>query len=53
MVAASPPRYARQAELDNYDNNNVDLDLNVDGGDLYDYFEGIDETQVRESFKVS
>lgn len=51
VVAASPPRYARQAELDNYDNNNVDQ--NVDGGDLYDYYDEIDETQVRESFKVS
>ncbi|XP_077090554.1 epiphycan [Siphateles boraxobius] len=46
VVAASPPRYARQAELDNYDNNNVDLDLNVDGGDLYDYYDEIDETQI-------
>ncbi|XP_056091729.1 epiphycan isoform X3 [Rhinichthys klamathensis goyatoka] len=46
VVAASPPRYARQAELDNYDNNNVDLDLNVEGGDLYDYYDEIDETQI-------
>ncbi|KAK7149678.1 hypothetical protein R3I94_009097 [Phoxinus phoxinus] len=47
VVAASPPRYARQAE-DNYDNNNnnVELDINVDGGDLYDYYDEIDETQI-------
>lgn len=53
VVAASPRRYARQAELDNYGNNNVDLDLNEDGDDVYDYYNGIDEPQVRESFKVS
>ncbi|XP_073694224.1 epiphycan [Garra rufa] len=46
VVAASPRRYARQAELDNYDNNNVDLDLNVDGDDVYDYYDGIDEPQI-------
>lgn len=51
VVAASPRRYVRQAELDNYDNNNVDLDLNVDSDDVYDYYDGIDEPQVRESFK--
>lgn len=50
VVAASPPRYARQAELDNYDNNNVDL--NVDDV-VYDYYDETDETLVRESFKVS
>jgi len=50
VVAASPPRYARQAELDNYDddNNNVDIDLNKEGGDFYEYYDEIDETQVRE-----
>uniref|UniRef100_A0A673I013 Fibril-forming collagen alpha chain-like n=1 Tax=Sinocyclocheilus rhinocerous TaxID=307959 RepID=A0A673I013_9TELE len=46
VVAASPRRYTRQAELDNYDNNNVDLDLNVDGDDVYDYYDGIDEPQI-------
>ncbi|XP_026065355.1 collagen alpha-2(IV) chain-like [Carassius auratus] len=46
VVAASPRRYARQAELDNYDNNNVDLDKNVDGDDVYDYYDGIDEPQI-------
>ncbi len=51
VVAASPRRYVRQAELDNYDNNNVDLDLNVDSDDVYDYYDRIDEPQVRESFK--
>ncbi|XP_016106377.1 epiphycan-like [Sinocyclocheilus grahami] len=45
VVAASPRRYVRQAELDNYDNNNVDLDLNVDSDDVYDYYDGIDEPQ--------
>lgn len=53
VVAASPRRYARQAQLDKYDNNNVDLDLNPDGDDSYDYYDGIDEPQVRESFKFS
>lgn len=53
VVAASPPRYARQAELEKYDNNNVDLDLNVDADDVYDYYDAIDEPQVRDSFKVS
>ncbi|XP_059361179.1 aggrecan core protein-like isoform X1 [Carassius carassius] len=43
VVAASPRRYARQAELDNYDNNNVDLDKNMD---VYDYYDGIDEPQI-------
>uniref|UniRef100_A0A671MY12 Collagen alpha-1(IV) chain-like n=1 Tax=Sinocyclocheilus anshuiensis TaxID=1608454 RepID=A0A671MY12_9TELE len=46
VVAASPRRYVRQAELDNYDNNNVDLDLNVDSDDVYDYYDGIDEPQI-------
>ncbi|XP_026065292.1 collagen alpha-2(IV) chain-like isoform X1 [Carassius auratus] len=46
VVAASPRRYARQAELDNYDNNNVDLDKNVDGTDVYDYYDGFDEPQI-------
>uniref|UniRef100_A0A8C1Y141 Epiphycan n=1 Tax=Cyprinus carpio TaxID=7962 RepID=A0A8C1Y141_CYPCA len=46
VVAASPRRYARQAELDNYGNNNVDLDLNEDGDDVYDYYNGIDEPQI-------
>ncbi|XP_048011441.1 epiphycan isoform X1 [Megalobrama amblycephala] len=46
VVAASPPRYARQAELDKYDNNNVDLDLNVDADDAYDYYDAIDEPQI-------
>uniref|UniRef100_A0A673JEJ0 Aggrecan core protein-like n=1 Tax=Sinocyclocheilus rhinocerous TaxID=307959 RepID=A0A673JEJ0_9TELE len=46
VVAASPRRYIRQAELDNYDNNNVDLDLNVDSDDVYDYYDGIDEPQI-------
>ncbi|XP_050964558.1 epiphycan isoform X2 [Labeo rohita] len=46
VVAASPRRYARQAELDKYDNNNVDLDLNPDGDDSYDYYDGIDEPQI-------
>ncbi|ROI15448.1 Epiphycan [Anabarilius grahami] len=46
VVAASPPRYARQAELEKYDNNNVDLDLNVDGDDVYDYYDAIDEPQI-------
>ncbi|KAF4114672.1 epiphycan isoform X2 [Onychostoma macrolepis] len=45
VVAASPRRYVRQAELDNYDNNKVDLDLNVDS-DVYDYYDGIDEPQI-------
>lgn len=53
VVAASPPRYTRQAELEKYDNNNVDLDLNVDGDDVYDYYDAIDEPEVRDSFKVS
>lgn len=54
VVAASPPRYARQAELDKYgNNNNVDFDLNEDGDEVYDYYDAIDEPQVRESFKVS
>ncbi|KAK9975920.1 hypothetical protein ABG768_021147 [Culter alburnus] len=46
VVAASPPRYARQAELEKYDNNNVDLDLNVDGDDVYDYYDAIDEPEI-------
>lgn len=50
VVAASPRRYVRQAELDKFYNNNVDLDLNVDTDDVYDYYDGIDEPQVRESF---
>ncbi len=49
VVAASPRRYVRQAELDNYDNNNVDSDLNVDSDDVYDYYDGIDEPQVSHS----
>lgn len=46
VVAASPRRYVRQAELDNYDNNNVELDLNEESDDVYDYYDGIDEPQV-------
>ncbi|XP_043092143.1 epiphycan isoform X2 [Puntigrus tetrazona] len=46
VVAASPRRYVRQAEPDNYDDNNVDLDLNVDNDDVYDYYDGIDEPQI-------
>uniref|UniRef100_A0A8C1MIZ2 Epiphycan n=1 Tax=Cyprinus carpio TaxID=7962 RepID=A0A8C1MIZ2_CYPCA len=46
VVAASPRRYVRQAELDKYGNNNVDLDLNVDTDDVYDYYDGIDEPQI-------
>lgn len=52
VVAASPPRYARQAEIDKYDDNN-NVDLNVDGDDVYDYYDAIDEPQVRDLFKVS
>ncbi|XP_059367118.1 epiphycan isoform X2 [Carassius carassius] len=46
VVAASPRRYVRQAELDKFYNNNVDLDLNVDTDDVYDYYDGIDEPQI-------
>ncbi|XP_056311721.1 epiphycan [Danio aesculapii] len=42
VAAASPPRYVRQTELHNYDDNNdVDLDQNVDGDNAYeDYYDG-------------
>ncbi|XP_026085856.1 epiphycan-like [Carassius auratus] len=46
VVAASPRRYVRQAELDKFYNNNVDLDLNVDTDDVYDYYDEIDEPQI-------
>ncbi|XP_051974627.1 epiphycan [Xyrauchen texanus] len=39
VAAAPPPKYARQAEQDNYD---VDLD----NQDVFDYFNGVDEPQI-------
>lgn len=47
VAAASPPRYARQAELDNYDSSNYDVGLDLNNENLYDY--GVDESQVRDS----
>nr|AAH92942.1 Epyc protein [Danio rerio] len=42
VAAASPPRYVRQTDLHNYDDNNdVDLGQNVDGDNAYeDYYDG-------------
>ncbi|XP_051547643.1 collagen alpha-1(XXIV) chain-like isoform X2 [Myxocyprinus asiaticus] len=41
LAAASPPRYTRQAELDNYGSNNYD----VDNQDVYDNYVGVNEPQ--------
>ncbi|XP_051544255.1 epiphycan isoform X2 [Myxocyprinus asiaticus] len=49
VAAASPPRYTRQAELDNYDSISYDVgldNLNVDNQDVYDYYNGVDEPQI-------
>lgn len=50
-VVASP-RFSRQVDLDTYDSNSYDVDLdnfNLENHDLYDYEDGltIDDPQVR------
>ncbi|XP_056605003.1 epiphycan [Triplophysa dalaica] len=44
VAAASPPRYTRQTELDNYDSGHYDGGLDLNNENLYDY--GIDESQI-------
>lgn len=51
-AVAAGPRFSRQADLDSYDSNNYDVDLdnqNLENQDIYDYEEGltIDDPQVR------
>ncbi|XP_030640684.1 epiphycan [Chanos chanos] len=51
MVVASPRRFGRQVELDTYDSNNYDVDiedLNLKNREDYDYYDGltIDEPQI-------
>ncbi|XP_062373878.1 epiphycan [Sardina pilchardus] len=48
VAAASPTRHARQVELDTYDSNNYDVDINLENTDVYDYYDGvtIDEPQI-------